>query len=629
MCTSAVGRIGNPSPGADQDGLPIRPTTEAHAVIQMGDPIALPPQCLSRASAAMFARIILALVAAIAFLPGAFGQAVELQVYPDSIRLDGPRAQQRLVVLARQNGGIHDLSREASATVEDAKVAVVRKGIVVPVGDGKTTLNISAGGATKTIPITVAKTKAETPVSFTGEIEPILSKAGCNSGACHGAQLGRGGFKLSLFGFDPEFDHAQIVQSNEGRRVVPSDPERSILLLKPSLTMEHGGGERFKPHGREYEMIRRWLEDGAPEAEKNPPIVTRIEVFPASRVIAPGESQQLVVTAFWSNGRTEDVTPIAQYDALNEAVAAVDRDGLVSAKVKGEAHVMIRFSGQAAVARFTLPFAKLDKYPVLSRNNFIDDKLIARWKELGITPSTLASDGEFLRRLYLDAIGTLPTPEEIRAFLSDKSPDKRKKLIDKVLDRPEFIDFWTLKWGDLLRINRDALNDKGMWSFHNWVCAELRDGKPVDEFVRDIITAEGSTFTEGPANFYRVGRNADDWAETTSQVFLGVRVQCAKCHHHPFEKWTQDDYYGLAAFFTRLGTKNSKEFGLFGQESVIYLRNAGEATNPRTRKVVKPHPFDGPVMDDEFDRRAKLADWLTAKTNPFFGAISSIAFGAT
>jgi hypothetical protein len=237
---------------------------------------------------------------------------------------------------------------------------------------------------------------------------------------------------------------------------------------------------------------------------------------------------------------------------------------------------------------------------------------------LGLTPSPLCADEEFLRRLSLDAIGTLPTSAETRAFLADNSPDKRAKVIDRVLDRPEFVDYWALKWGDLLRINRDALNEKGMWSFHNWVRGQLRDGRPVDEFVRDIVTAEGSTYTDGPANFYRIGRTAEDWAETTAQVFLGVRMQCAKCHHHPFEKWSQDDYYGLAAFFTRLGTKASQEFGIFGQEQVVYLRAAGEQRHPRKGTLVKPHPLGGAPADDPFDRRKPLADWITAADNPFF-----------
>jgi hypothetical protein len=547
-------------------------------------------------------------------------QPKSLTVYPAAVRLDGPRAGQRLGVLAEYaDGRRQDFTRAATLVSSNPAVAVIDpSGVVRGRGDGRATVTVSAGGATASVPVEVAHVGADVPVQFTREIEPVLTKAGCNQGACHGASLGRGGFRLSLLAFDAAFDYAQIVQSAEGRRVVIGNPERSILLQKPSLAMEHGGGRRLPANSPAYETLRRWLEDGAPDPGKEELTVTGLEVWPAKRVLAPGETQQLVVTAAWSDGRREDVTDTAQFDALNEAVAAVTPAGLVTAKAAGETHVMVRFLGQATVAQVTLPYARPASYPDLPKNNFIDEKLITRWRDLGLTPSPLCSDEEFLRRLSLDAIGTLPTPEEVRAFLADRSTDKRAKAIDRLLARPEFVDFWALKWGDLLRINRDALNEKGMWSFHNWVRGQLRDGRPVDEFVRDIVTAEGSTYTEGPANFYRIGRTAEDWAETTAQVFLGVRMQCAKCHHHPFEKWSQDDYYGLAAFFTRLGTKNSQEFGIFGQESVVYLRPAGEQQHPRKGTVVKPHVLGGPPADDPLDRRKPLADWLTAPDNPYF-----------
>jgi hypothetical protein len=558
-----------------------------------------------------------------AFAQVPVGAPKQLVVYPTEVKLTGPRADQRVIVLGVwADGRRFDLTRIATLTSASTKIATVEQNMIRPVADGSTTLTIEANGARTAVPVTVAKSTADMPVSFAREIEPILTKAGCNSGACHGASLGRGGFRLSLFGFDPTFDHTQIVQSNEGRRVVVNDPERSIVLAKPALVMEHGGGERLKHNGRDYLRVRQWLEDGAPAPNaKTDPEVTRLEVFPAARVVLPGEQQQLAVTAFWSDGTREDVTSTAQFDALNDSVASVSRMGLVTAADKGETHIMIRFGGQATVARVTLPYAKLATFPDFLPNNFIDEKLVAKWKDLGLTPSPLCTDDEFLRRLYLDAIGTLPTPEEIRAFLADKDPRKRAKAIAKVLERGEFTDWWALKWGDLLRINRTALQEKGMWSFHNWVRAQVRDNVPVDQFVRDIVTAEGSTFIDGPANFFQIGRSADDWAETTSQLFLGVRVGCAKCHHHPFEKWSQDDYYGLAAFFARMGTKNSQEFGIFGRETVIYIKSTGEATHPRKRVVVKPHPLDGDAKlswEDEFDRRKKLADWLTAPTNTMF-----------
>jgi hypothetical protein len=339
-----------------------------------------------------------------------------------------------------------------------------------------------------------------------------------------------------------------------------------------------------------------------------------------------GEQQQIIVEATWSDGRKEDVTRTAQYDSLNDALAKVTPDGLVTASDKGETYVMIRFCGQAIVFAATVPFGSSNNLLAgspnqtseFTRRNFIDDLLLAKWQSLGLRPSPACDDATFLRRIYLDTIGTLPTPEEVRAFLADNAADKRPRAIDRALERPEFVDFWALKWGDLLRNNRDIVQEKGMWSFHNWIRAAIRDNRPLDAFARDILTAQGSTFMDGPTNYYRIGNAPADWSETTSQVFLGVRVQCAKCHHHPFEKWSQDDYYGLAAFFARLGTKTSQEFGLFGRETVIYLKSNGEQTHPRKGGVVKPHPLDGPTVDDPFDRRRQLAEWLTTKDNPFF-----------
>jgi hypothetical protein len=541
-------------------------------------------------------------------------------VHPLQINLQGPRDEQRIGILGEYaDGRVWDLSRTIKVVSSDPKVVAIDAGNVArPVGDGRATLTVTAGGQGKTIAVTVKGASVDVPVDFTREITPVLTRAGCNQGACHGAQHGRGGFRLSLLGFDPLFDHVQIVQSAEGRRVVLSDAERSILLQKPALLMEHGGGQRIKVGGREYSYLKRWLEDGAPEPSVKDAEVVAIEVWPPRRIMVTGEQQQLLVKATWKDGKTEDVTATAQFDTLNDGVAAVSADGLVIAVALGETHIMVRFCGQATIAQVTLPFAKIEPYPAVARHNFIDDKLVAKWKDLGLTPSPLCTDEEFFRRLHLDVIGTLPKPADVQAFLADKSPDKRQKAIDKVIDRPEFVDFWALKFGDLLRINRNALNERGMWSFHNWVRACLRDKKPLDEMVRDIITAEGSTFTEGPANYFMVARNAGDWAETTAQLFLGVRIGCAKCHHHPFEKWSQEDYAGMSAIFVRLGTKASREFGIFGGEQVVFLKPAGEQSHPRKGGLVKPHPLGGPNMDDPIDRRVKLADWITAADNPFF-----------
>jgi hypothetical protein len=552
--------------------------------------------------------------------PAAPATLRSLTVYPLRLELGGPRDEQRLGVLGeRADGRYRDLIGEARFASSAPTVATVDSaGLVRAVKDGQTLITVQAGGKTTSVPVRVRSTATDVPVSFSREIVPLMTKAGCNQGACHGGQHGKGGFKLSLRGFDPAFDYTQIVQSSEGRRVVMSDPERSILLLKPTLTMEHGGGERFKVGSREYNLLKQWLEDGAPEPNPKDPEVKSLDVWPAKRLMEPGEQEHIIVRATWSDGRVEDVTPAAQFDSLNDAIAAVTPAGLVTAKAKGETHIMIRFGGQAAVVQVTLPYATLAQYPDMPGSNFIDEKLIGKWKDLGLTPSPSCSDEEFFRRIHLDTIGTLPSPADVKAFLADMSPDKRGQAIERVLNRPEFVDYWALKWGDLLRINRAQLTAKGMWSFYNWVRAALRNNQPVDEFVRDIITAEGSTFTDGPTNYYRTGRTATDWAETTAQLFLGVRMQCAKCHHHPFEKWSQDDYYGMAAFFSRLSTKGSNEFGLFGGETVVFVAPTGEVSHPLKRVTVKPHPLDGAEMNDPFDRRRKLAEWLTAKENPFF-----------
>jgi hypothetical protein len=548
------------------------------------------------------------------------GSIRKLECWPTNIELTGPRAFHRIGVLGEYAGNHKsDCSAQSKFTTLSPQIATVSAdGMVRPVSDGKAIVRVECKGQIAEVSVTVKNSKAEEATSFVREVQPVLTKAGCNQGSCHGAALGRGGFRLSLLGFDPVFDHSQIVYSAEGRRVVVSAPDRSILLLKPSLLMEHGGGERIKSGSREYDVLNRWLADGAPEPKAADVRVTSIEVWPAKRIMSAGETQKLIVRATWSDGRTEDVTSVALFDSLNDGVASITPQGQVTANAKGETHIMVRFAGQATVAQVTLPYAEIPNYPAVPTNNFIDEKLIAKWRDLGLTPSPLSSDDEFFRRLHFDVIGTSPEPDAIRAFLADKQPEKRNRAIETVLNRPEFVDFWSYKWGDLLRINRDAIDEKGMWSFHNWVRAGIRDGKPIDEFVRDIILAEGSTFTEGPANFYRIGRAAEEWSETVTQVFLGVRIQCAKCHHHPFEKWSQEDYYGMSAFFVRLGTKNSQEFGLFGRETVVFLRPTGEATHPRTRLVVKPHPLDGPEMDDSLDRRAKLAEWLTGKNNMLF-----------
>jgi hypothetical protein len=348
----------------------------------------------------------------------------------------------------------------------------------------------------------------------------------------------------------------------------------------------------------------------------------KLEVFPAERTMSLNEQQRLVVRATYERGIVEDVTNKVLYNTNNDGIATVTPSGIVTAVGKGFTAIMIRYQGQATVTRISVPYAKMDKYPALAQNNFVDAPVIEKWKKLGLLPSELCSDSEFIRRVYMDVLGKLPEPDAVRAFLADRSADRRKKLIADVLGPDHasaYADFWTVKWGDVLRNNRNRLNENGMWSFYGWMRESFRQNKPMNQFVRELLSAQGSIFSNGPANFYRVVSSPPDLAETTSQVFLGIRMQCARCHHHPFEKWSQGDYYGLAAFFARVRTRGTQEFGLFGGDTVVYAADNGEVTHPKLGYTLKPRPLDGDVMDVPGDQRlSALADWLTSKDNLMF-----------
>jgi len=467
------------------------------------------------------------------------------------------------------------------------------------------------------VSVEVKDAKAERKVSFNNEVMPVLTRAGCNQGACHGSQYGKGGFKLSLLCYDPEVDYAALVRQFAARRVSLGNPSQSLILRKPTMKLPHGGGLRFKPGSFEYRTLLAWIEDGAPGPEPKEPSVTAVSVLPPARVMAPGQRQKLVALANYSDGSVCDVTATARFNTLNDAVAKLSdtAPNEVTTAGRGETAVMVRFMGRVAVARITVPYGHLDRPVDFPPNNSIDGLVAAKWERMGLRPSGLCTDEEFLRRASLDAIGTLPSPEEARAFLESKDSDKRSKWIDQLLARSEYADYWSLKWGDLLRDDRQKLGEKGMWSYTNWIRAAMRENRPLDQFVRDLITAQGSTYANGPANFYRVARSPTELAETTSQVFLGIRIQCAKCHHHPYEKWGQPDYYSLAAFFARVGLKGSDDYGIFGQEEIVRLTPSGEVTLPKSGKVAEPHPPDGPPMNDPVDRRRALAVWLTSKDN--------------
>lgn len=562
-----------------------------------------------------------------------------LLIEPARAELVGPRARQRLLVAGLDpDGNRRDLTAAAHFTSLAPHVArVTPDGVVLPVGNGTATIKAAVGDRSALVAVRVREAGGLRPVSFANEVVPLLTRLGCNQGACHGAQHGKGGFRLSLLGFDPELDHETIARQAGSRRISPSRPERSLLLRKATASVSHGGGRRIAVGSPQYRLLVQWIVDGAPGPGPKEPRIVGLDVFPAERAMSPGERQQLLVRARFSDGAAYDVTDQALLQSLNEGVVEVTPDGRITARSPGATAVMARYMGLAAVARVSVPYPPAAGVPrpaehrttavpaVLSsaQPHFIDALVARQWERMRLSPSPLCTDAEFIRRASLDAIGTLPKPEEVRAFLASRDPNKRARLIDALLERPEYADYWSQKWGDLLRVSRSRLTEKGMWSFYNWLHEQLRTNRPVDRWTRELITAQGSTYTTGPANFYRVARTPPDLAETTSQVFLGVRLQCARCHHHPFERWSQDDYYSLAAYFARVGLKGSQEFGIFGGEQIVRLNATGEVRHPKTNREVPPRPLVEPAVRllpraEDSDRRRALAEWLTSPENPFF-----------
>ncbi|HVA46578.1 MAG TPA: DUF1549 and DUF1553 domain-containing protein [Pirellulales bacterium] len=560
--------------------------------------------------------------------------AATFDVEPASIQLEGNFARAQLVLTARNSDGTKsersaDVTPQASYTSTNPQVvSVLRPGFLLAVGDGEAAIQVSIGGETVAVPVKVSGVSAQPQLGFTSQVLAVLNKAGCNAGACHASQYGKGGFKLSVFSFAPNEDHVAITRDRQARRVDMLNPERSLFLLKPTLAVPHGGGQRLAVGSVDYELLKTWLATGAPAPRADEPQVKSLRVYPPRRLGQPGMTQQLRVLADYSDGRTRDVTCWSRFDSLDDSVVKVTPEGFFTAGGKGQSHVMVRFAGQAGLCTVIVPFAENIELAGWTENNFIDALAAQKFRELGIPPSPLCDDAAFLRRAFLDAIGTLPTPEEAKAFLDATDADKRTRLVDRLLGltgdpaqdiyNNQYAAFWTLKWADLLRCNSASIGEQGMWALHNWIADSLRQNKPFDLFVREIITAKGSVYSSGPANFFRVANNPQDRAEAASQLFLGVRLACAKCHHHPFEKYGQEDYYSFAAFFARVGVKGSQEFGLFGGEQVVLVSSGGEIGHPRTGQIMKPTPLEGQPVPEAPDRRQPLAQWLTSPDNPFF-----------
>ncbi|MGH9786866.1 MAG: DUF1549 domain-containing protein, partial [Terriglobia bacterium] len=464
-----------------------------------------------------------------------------------------------------------------------------------------------------------AALRAEPASSFRNDVIPALTKLGCNSGACHGSQYGKGGFKLSLLGFDVEADYAAIVKDIRGRRINLGDAAQSLILLKPTLSIPHGGGLRFVRNSETYHLLLRWIAGGVPPPSSTDPLLTALEVSSTSRTMRVAENYSLKVLSRFSDGTTRDVTERSRLEVLSDGVAEVSPRGLVTAKAGGQTAVLARYQGRTAVLHLLVPYSQHAGDLHFQPRSYIDEIVMASWKQLGLRPAGITGDAPFLRRVYLDLIGTLPREEEIRAFVSDRSQEKRSRVIDQLLERPEYDAFWTLRWGDLLRVTRNGMGEKPMWNFHRWLRRNLRQNRPVTEMVREILLGRGHPNSRDVAAFYKKARSPQEAAEAVSAAFMGLRLHCAKCHQHPFEKWSQKDYYGMAAFFARVDLKPSLDFGSPNLGTpTLRLKPTGFARHPKTQEVVRPTVPGGDTFGYEGDPRVKLADWLTSKDNPWF-----------
>jgi hypothetical protein len=544
-----------------------------------------------------------------------------LAIYPPSIRLKGAADRQGFLVQATYaDGTTADVTKSVRASVADPSLARLADGFVMPLKDGATELQVELPERSAAVPIEVAAASEVKPVSFRLDVMPIFMRGSCNQGSCHGSARGQDGFRLSLFGFDPEGDHFRLTRELATRRVNLAQPEQSLLLQKALGNVTHTGGKRFERESESAAALLRWLEAGAPN---DPPDVAKpvsVELFPPGAVLeGTGAKQALTVRANYSDGSDRDVTSLAVFFSSNDASAAVDKEGRVTAGQRGEAFVMARFATfTVGVPVVVIPSGLDYVRPELVEDDAIDRCIDAKLDRLRIVPSGLCTDEEFLRRASLDVVGVAPTREEFERFMADPAPDKRAHLIDELLGRKEFAELWVMKWAELLQMRTDDNNRvpyKATLLYFHWLEDALARNVPFDQIVRELISASGGTFRNPPTNYYQVERETLKLAENVAQVFLGMRIQCAQCHNHPFDRWTMDDYYGFAAFFARVGRKNGED----PRETIVFDAKGGEVTHPVGGRVMAPKFLGGATPDcGTRDRRAVLADWITAPDNPWF-----------
>jgi hypothetical protein len=551
-------------------------------------------------------------------LPGVASESFHL--LPGSITLNGPEARHQLLAEASLPNHQEDWTRNAKwASSAPAIASVDQTGLVTPVSDGSAVITAFANGQTASAAVNVHNAKQAFTWNFRNDVIPVMTKMGCNQGACHGALAGKNGFKLTLRGYDPEADYDTLTRQSLGRRVLLSAPAQSLMLTKPTMTVPHGGGKRFDVSSLEYRVFSEWIAAGAPAPTEADPAVTGLEVYPAMATLAPSAQQQLVVRAKYSDGNTRDVTRWVKFGSSDEGVATVDDFGHVKMTGSGEAAITLYYASRVLYARLAVPYSNQispDVYTRYNRHNYIDDFILTKLKALNIAPSKQCDDATFIRRAYLDAAGILPSSEEVETFLADHDTGKRAKLVDALLQRDEYVDYWAYKWSDLFLVSSRKLRSNAMWSFYNWIHDSVKQDKPWDVMARQIFTGTGDTLQNGALNYFVLHKDPIDLTENVTLAFMGQRLTCARCHNHPLEKWTQKQYYQLANLFSRIGQKNGDVAG----DTVIYAKVSGDINHPRLLKPLAPTPLDGtPIaLDSTIDRRLPFADWLTSPKNAYF-----------
>lgn len=549
--------------------------------------------------------------------------ANELSIYSVSAqdkkaKLLGPDANLQLVVY---NSDLQDMTREVVYTsAPDNLISISDSGKVIPLGNGDVTITATNDkGLTGKLDLVVERFETPQPINFPNEIVPLFTKHGCNGGGCHGKSEGQNGFKLSLLGFEPTEDFEYLVKESRGRRLFPAAPEHSLLLRKGAGDLPHGGGARFEHDSWDYKAIVRWMEQGMPYGSPDDPILEKISVFPDSRIVDPGGKQQLAVTAYYSDGSVRDITGIATYESNQKEMGEVDQNGLVTMSTgeTGDMAVMIRYQEQVSVFQATIPLGiPIESFPIAK--NVIDEKVFAKLKTLGLPTSEICDDSTFLRRTSLDIAGRLPTLEETDKYLNSDNPNKRSEWIDSLLSTTDYAEFFANKWSSILRNKRKAdTYTRGTQAFHEWIRQSFHINKPYNQFVTELVTARGEISHNPATAWFRNVTDQKERLQDTAQVLLGVRLQCAECHHHPYEKWSQQDYYGFSAFFSRIGKKKTD---MPGEEAVFHNVGLATAKHPKTGQNIKPTPLGGDELDilAEDDPRDDLASWITDEKNPFF-----------